>query len=177
MIHFSGVEKGEACTIVLRGASNHILDEAERSLHDALCVLVSIVEDFRIIYGAGFPEMKMARAVDESARRNVGKKSAAIQGFAKCLRQIPAIVLDNAGHDSSEIVSVLRAAHEGIGCRLGFDVIRGEIGTVEKFGIIESYKVKLQILLSAVEATECILTLKIRNKLILDDAKQLKRSL
>lgn len=61
MIHFSGCKMGEACTIVLRGASTHLLDEAERSLHDALCVLQQTVQDTRVIPGGGCPEMVMAK--------------------------------------------------------------------------------------------------------------------
>jgi len=157
MIHFSGVEKGEACTIVLRGASSQILEEAERSLHDTICVLMATVEDFRVIYGAGFPEMQMARAIDIAALNTSGKKSLAMQSFANSLRQIPAIVVDNAGLDSSEIVTALRSAHDVAGCRMGFDVLRGELDTVERLGIIESYKVKEKIIQAALEAAECVL--------------------
>jgi T-complex protein 1 subunit beta len=61
MIHFSGVAKGEACTIVLRGASTHLLDEAERSVHDALCVLQATILEPRVIPGGGCPEMIMSK--------------------------------------------------------------------------------------------------------------------
>lgn len=57
MIKFSGCKKNEACTIVLRGASSHILDEVERSLHDALCVLISTVKSLKVVYGGGNSEM------------------------------------------------------------------------------------------------------------------------
>lgn len=57
MIKFSGCKKNEACTIVLRGAGTHILDEVERSLHDALCVLVSTVKNTRVVFGGGNSEM------------------------------------------------------------------------------------------------------------------------
>jgi len=65
VIRFSGCKKDEACTIILRGASNHILDEAERSLHDALCVLVSTVINRKVVYGGGNCEMTMAREVEK----------------------------------------------------------------------------------------------------------------
>ena len=51
MIKFSGCKKNEASTIILRGASSHVLDEAERSLHDALCVLINTVKSFKVVYG------------------------------------------------------------------------------------------------------------------------------
>ncbi|GFH09627.1 uncharacterized protein HaLaN_04805, partial [Haematococcus lacustris] len=99
LIHFSGVPLGEACTIVLRGASTHILDEAERSLHDALCVLQATVKDSRVVYGGGWPEIRMAKAVEELAARTPGKKSLAMLAFARALRTLPATICDNAGLD------------------------------------------------------------------------------
>jgi T-complex protein 1 subunit beta len=64
VIKFSGCKRNEACTIVLRGSSQHILDEAERSLHDALCVLVQTVKNKLVIYGGGNSEIQMAIACD-----------------------------------------------------------------------------------------------------------------
>jgi T-complex protein 1 subunit beta len=159
LMHFSGVDKGEACTIVLRGASMHVLDEAERSLHDALCVLQQTVKDTRCSPGGGWPEMVMAKKVEEAAAVVPGKKSLAMEAFAKALRQIPAIICDNAGMDSAGVVTELRAAHasEGDECKMGVDVVEGEIGDMEKLGIYESYRVKSQVLMSATEAAEMIL--------------------
>jgi len=74
LIKFSGTRKGEACTVVLRGASTHILDEAERSLHDALCVLNDTVKTSRVVYGGGNTEMKMSIAVDQLAKTVKGKQ-------------------------------------------------------------------------------------------------------
>jgi TCP-1/cpn60 chaperonin family len=68
----TGVALGEACTIVLRGASSHILEEADRSLHDALCVLAETVKEPRVLYGGGWPEMRMARAIEEAAKKMPG---------------------------------------------------------------------------------------------------------
>ncbi len=61
LIRFSGVGAGEACTIVLRGSSSHLLEEAERSLHDALCVLTETVKDTRVVYGGGCMEVRRSR--------------------------------------------------------------------------------------------------------------------
>ena len=64
-IHFSGVAGGRACTVVIRGATQQILDEAERSLHDALCVLQQTLKEPKVIYGGGSGEMLMAKAVQD----------------------------------------------------------------------------------------------------------------
>ncbi|KAJ9511040.1 hypothetical protein QJQ45_002866 [Haematococcus lacustris] len=158
LIHFSGVPLGEACTIVLRGASTHILDEAERSLHDALCVLQATVKDSRVVYGGGWPEIRMAKAVEELAARTPGKKSLAMLAFARALRTLPATICDNAGLDSAEIVSNLRAAHASDpATRMGVDVVLGEAGDMEQLGIYEAFRVKSQIVASATEAAEMIL--------------------
>ena len=73
VIKFSGTAAGEACSIVLRGSGSHILDEAERSLHDAICVLVSAVKSHRVVYGGGNTEIRMSLAVDELSKTVKGK--------------------------------------------------------------------------------------------------------
>jgi T-complex protein 1 subunit beta len=88
LIKFSGVAAGEACTIVLRGATNQLLDEAERSLHDALSVLSQTVKETRTVLGGGCSEVLMSKAVDEVAVTTAGKKAIAIESFAKALRQV-----------------------------------------------------------------------------------------
>ena len=102
---------GEACSIVLRGATQQILDEADRSLHDALCVLTQTVKEPRIVYGGGCSEMLMAQAVSELAQKTPGKESIAMEAFAKALRKLPTIIADNAGYDSSDLIAQLRAKH------------------------------------------------------------------
>lgn len=87
LIKFSGVALGEACSIVLRGATQQILDEAERSLHDALCVLSQTVKETSTVFGGGCSEMLMAHAVSQLASKTPGKEAVAIESFAKALRQ------------------------------------------------------------------------------------------
>jgi len=157
VIRFSGVPVGEACTIVLRGATSQMLDEAERSIHDALCVLSQMVKETRIVFGGGCSEMLMAKAVEEAATLTPGKKALALEAFARALRMLPTIIADNAGYDSSELVSQLRAEHYKGNSTAGLDMYQGIVGDVEKLGIVESFKSKLQILLSASEAAEMIL--------------------
>jgi len=156
VIRFAGVPAGEACTIVLRGASSHILEEAERSLHDALCVLVSTVKESRVVLGGGCAEMIMAKAVDELVGKTSGKKALAQEAFARALRQIPTIIAANGGYDSSELVTQLRAAHYNGKSTTGLDMKQGTVGDMNQLGVFESYKVKSQVLSSAVEAAEQI---------------------
>lgn len=104
VLKFSGCKAGEACSIVLRGSGSHILDEAERSLHDAICVLLAAVKDHQTVYGGGNTEIKMSLAVDELAKTVKGKQALAIEAFSLALRALPTIIADNAGYDSSELV-------------------------------------------------------------------------
>ncbi|CEM06890.1 unnamed protein product [Vitrella brassicaformis CCMP3155] len=156
VIQFSGCEKGESCTIVLRGASTHVLDEAERSLHDALAVLSQTVKETRVVWGGGSAEMAMANAVDELARTVEGKKSLAIEAFAKALRQIPTIILDNGGYDSAEIVGQLRALHTRGQTTKGIDIRNGTVGDMKDLGVLESHKSKLSQICAAAEGAEMI---------------------
>lgn len=111
LIKFSGVAAGEACTVVLRGSTNQMVDEADRSLHDALSVLSQTVKETRVVLGGGCAEMLMSVAVEDAAKTVKGKKALAVEAFARALRQIPTILADNAGYDSSDLVTRLRAAH------------------------------------------------------------------
>lgn len=157
VISFKNCQEGRASTIVLRGASSHLLDEAERSLHDALCVLVMTIKNKRVIYGGGHSEIAMANATDQLAKTVPGKKALAIEAFGRALRKLPAIIADNGGFDSSELVSQLRAAVSNGSETAGIDINTGIVGDMKALGIKECLRVKEQALLSAAEAAEMIL--------------------
>lgn len=154
---FSGVAAGEACTVVLRGATEQGLDEAERSLHDALSVLSQTTKETKTVLGGGCSEMIMSRAVDQTAANETGKKSLAIEAFARALRQLPTILADNAGFDSSELVSKLRSAIYNGMATSGLDLNNGVVADMRELGIVESYKLKRAVVSSAAEAAEVLL--------------------
>ncbi|KAL8283066.1 hypothetical protein RB597_010445 [Gaeumannomyces tritici] len=159
LIKFSGVAAGEACTIVLRGATEQLLDEAERSLHDALAVLSQTVKEPRTTLGGGCAEMVMAKAVEGAATRVEGKRQMAVASFAVALRQLPTILADNAGLDSGELVARLRKAiYDGM-TTYGLDLMTpgGGIADMRDVGVIESYKLKKAVVSSASEAAELLL--------------------
>jgi T-complex protein 1 subunit beta len=157
VIRFSGVPVGEACTIVLRGATSHMLDEAERSIHDALCVLSQTIKESRVVYGGGCSEVLMANAVDELAKNTKGKQAIAMEAYARALRMLPTIIADNGGYDSSELVAQLRAEHYRGNKTMGLDMVNGIVGDMAKLRVVDSFKVKQQVLLSGTEAAEMIL--------------------
>lgn len=157
MIKFSGVAAGEACTIVLRGATEQILNEAERSLHDALSVLSQTTRETRTTLGGGCAEMLMSKAVERAAQNEDGKRALAVESFANALRQLPTILADNAGFDSSELVAKLRAAVYNGMTTSGLDLENGKIADMRELGIVESYKLKRAVVSSAGEAAELLL--------------------
>jgi T-complex protein 1 subunit beta len=156
-LRFGGCKTGAACSIVLRGSSEHILDEAERSLHDALAVLISTVKEPRSVYGGGCTEIRCAEAIDAVAATVPGKQALAMQAYARALRQIPAIIADNGGYDSAQLVTQLRAAHASGKSSYGLNMYTGTISDMAELGVRESYQSKLQSLLSASEAAAMIL--------------------
>jgi T-complex protein 1 subunit beta len=168
VIRLGGCKSGQACSIVLRGASSHVLDEAERSLHDALCILTATVKEPRIICGGGCTEILMAQAIDRQVESTPGKKALAMASFARALRQLPAIVADNGGYDSAELVTQLRAAHASGKSTYGLDMYNGAIGDMTELGVAESFKSKLCVLLSASEAAEMILRVDGKSVLLIE---------
>merc|ERR1712025_1280906 len=157
LLKFSGVPLGEACSVVLRGATDQIIGEAERSLHDALCVLTSTVKEPRTVYGGGCSEMVMAKAVDDLAAKTPGKESRAMQSFANALRQLPSIIAENGGYDAAQLISELKASHALGQSTQGLNMYEGKVGDMVQLGITESYSVKRQVVLQASEAAEIIL--------------------
>jgi len=157
LLKFSGVPLGEACSVVLRGATEQIIGEAERSLHDALCVLTSTVKEPRTVFGGGCSEMLMAKAVEELAAKTAGKEARAMESFATALRQLPSIIAENGGYDSAQLTSELKAAHNSGNNTVGLNMYEGQIGCMSELGITESFSVKRQVLVQASEAAEMIL--------------------
>ncbi|XGW10714.1 hypothetical protein V3C99_012320 [Haemonchus contortus] len=157
LLRFSGVPLGEACSIVLRGATQQILEEAERSLHDALCVLITHVKESKAVAGAGASEILMSTAVAMESHKVAGKEALAVEAFGRALAQLPTIICDNAGLDSADLVTRLRAEHANGHHNMGIDVVNGTIADVVKLGVIESFNVKMCMVSSAAEAAEQIL--------------------
>merc|ERR1711939_751862 len=135
VIRFGGVACGEACTLVLRGATEQVLEEAERSVHDALCVLMTTVKQNGTVLGGGACEILMSQAVEEAAAETPGKVSLAMEAYARALREIPKAVADNGGYDSSQLVAELRAVHANGEASMGLDMNAGTVGDMKKLGI------------------------------------------
>jgi T-complex protein 1 subunit beta len=99
----------------------------------------------------------MAEAVDTLAKNTPGKKSLAIESFAKALRTLPKTIAENGGYDATELVTQLRAAHNSGQTTAGLNMKEGTVGCMKEMGITESFKVKCQSLVSAAEAAEMVI--------------------
>mmetsp|Transcript_41395 Transcript_41395/g.113906 ORF Transcript_41395/g.113906 Transcript_41395/m.113906 type:complete len:301 (+) Transcript_41395:986-1888(+) len=157
LVRFSGCPNSQASSIVIRGANTHVVDEAHRSLHDALCVLSQTVKSTTVLPGGGATEMLMAQAVEEASKAVSGKQVLAMEAYARALRSMPMHIADNAGYDSADLVSALRAKHYEGNHTWGLEMNTGTIADMNELGICEAFKVKSQVLLSASEAAEMIL--------------------
>jgi thermosome len=157
MTFIEGCKNPLAVTILIRGGTERIVDEADRSLHDALCVVGDIVEEPKILAGGGAPEMEVAKVLKEYAESLPGREQLAVMQFAEALEVIPTTLAENAGLDPIDIISELRAMHEKGKVWAGVDVDTGKVGDMEKSGVFEPIAVKKQIIKSCSEAASLIL--------------------
>ncbi|HLE74812.1 MAG TPA: thermosome subunit beta [Candidatus Bathyarchaeia archaeon] len=158
LIYIRECKNPKAVTIVVRGGSEHVVDEAERSLHDALCVVRNAVEDGKIVAGGGAPEAEISRQLRNYAVTVGGREQLAIEAFADAVDTIPMTLAENAGLDPIDIMVSLRAEHErNPRPYYGIDVFTGKIKNMLDLNIVEPLRVKQQVIKSATEAANMIL--------------------
>lgn len=145
-------------TIIVRGGSQHVVDEAERSLRDALCVVRNAVEDGKIVAGGGATEIEISRQLKSYAASVGGREQLAIEAYAEAMEVIPMALAENAGLDPIDKLVSLRAEHEATGNpHYGIDIFTGEIKNMLDLNIVEPLRVKKQVIKSATEAANMIL--------------------
>ncbi|MEA2090642.1 MAG: thermosome subunit beta [Thermoproteota archaeon] len=152
-----GCKNPRSVTILIRGGTERIVDEAERSLHDALCVVRDVVEEPKIVAGGGAPELEVARILRGFGERLPGKEQLAVGAFTDALELVPTTLAENAGLDPIDIISELRARHEKGKKWAGVGVHEGKIVDMEKADVYEPLLVKKQLIKSAGEAACMIL--------------------
>jgi len=157
MTFVEGCKNPQAVTILIRGSSERFTAEAERSLHDALCVIRDIIEDPRVVAGGGAPELEMSTVIRKYAETFPGKEQLAIKIFAEALETIPAILAENAGLQPIDVISELRSRHDAGETWAGIEVREGKIQDMSRIGVFEPLTVKKQIIKSANDAASMIL--------------------
>jgi chaperonin GroEL (HSP60 family) len=156
MTFVEGCKNPRSVAILIRGGTERIVDEAERSIHDALCVVRDVVQEPKIVVGGGSPEVEIARALREFAETLPGREQLAVLGYADAVESVPTTLGENAGLDPIDILSELRARHEKGEKWAGVDVFEGKVSDMEKQNVYEPLAVKKQIIKSATEAA-CML--------------------
>ena len=157
MTFIEGCKNPRSVAILIRGGTERIVDEAERSIHDALCVVRDVVQEPKIVAGGGAPELEVARVLREYADTLLGREALAVQQYAEALEAVPTTLSDNAGLDPIDIISELRARHEKGEVWAGVDVHEGKVKDMEKLEVYEPLAVKKQVIKSATEAATMIL--------------------
>ncbi|MFW6437208.1 MAG: thermosome subunit beta [Halococcoides sp.] len=150
-------EDSHNVTIVLRGTTEHVVDELERGMMDALDIVGAAVADRRVIAGGGAIEVEVARRVRDFADGVSGREQLAVEAFADALELVPRTLAANAGYDPIDTLVDLRSAHEAGDEHAGLDVYTGEVVDTFDAGVIESASAKRHAVSSAVEAANLVL--------------------
>lgn len=157
MTFVEGCKHPKAVSVLIRGGLMRVVDEADRTLHDALCVVADVVEDGRIVAGGGSPELEAAKVIREYAASIGGREQLAIEAFADSLEAIPRTLAENGGLDPIDILVELRSLHDKGETWAGVNVLEGKTANMLDAGVIEPLAVKVQAIKSATESTSMIL--------------------
>jgi thermosome len=156
-VFIEGCKNPKAVTILVRGGTQRIVDEAERALHDALMVVKDVMQHPAIVVGGGAPEEEIAHQLREYSTTLGGREQLAVQKFADALESIPLALAENAGLDPIDTQVELRAAHSQGKKWYGVGALQGKVDDMEKIAVYEPSVVKKQIINSATEAASMIL--------------------
>lgn len=157
MVFIKGCKDPKAVSILVRGSTEHVVDEVDRSIEDAVGAVASALDLGKIVPGAGAPEAEVAKRLRDFAERFSGREQLAIRAFADALEIVPRALAENAGLDPIDILVQLRASHEQGKSTYGVNIFEGRIEDAFEYGVIEPLKVKTQAITSAAEAAEMIL--------------------
>jgi thermosome len=157
MIYVKECKDPKSVSILIRGGSEHIVDEIERAIEDCLGVVPAAIRDKKVVAGGGAPEIEMAKHLRAYAKSVGGREQLAIEAFADSIEVIPKALAENAGLDPIDTLVDLRAKHEGGGTTYGINVFTGKSQDMYKEGVIEPLRVKTQAVDSAGEVAVMIL--------------------
>ncbi|MFB6071945.1 MAG: thermosome subunit alpha [Halobacterium sp.] len=156
-IFVEDVEEAKSVTLVLRGGTEHVVDEVERAIEDSLGVVRVTLEDGKVLPGGGAPETELAMELRDFADSVGGREQLAVEAFADALEVIPRTLAENAGHDPIDSLVDLRSQHDAGSTGAGLDAYTGDIIDMNEEGIVEPLRVKTQAIESATEAATMIL--------------------
>ncbi len=156
-VFIEGCKNPKAITLLLRGGSQRVVDEVDRSMHDSLMVVKDVIEKPAVVAGGGAPEEFLASQLKEWANKFEGREQLAIKKYAEALEIIPLTIAENAGMDPINTMVTLRAKHSQGRKWTGIDARNTRVADMFSIDIIEPVAVKEQIIKSATEAACMIL--------------------
>ena len=157
MTYVRDCKNPKAVTLLIRGGTQHVIDEVERAMNDALGDIAAALKSGKIVAGAGAPEMELARNLRLFANTLSGREQLAVFAFADSVEVIPRTLAENAGLDPIDILTELKAQHDKGMKWAGVDVFTGKVQDAWKSGVLEPLKIKTQAVKSASEVAELIL--------------------
>src|SRR3989338_7820392 len=152
-----GCKNPKAVTILVRGGTEHVVDEAKRALTDAIGDVAAALKNGKVVAGAGASEIELARELRKYADSLSGREQLAVRAFADALEVIPRTLAENAGMDPIDILVELKAAHDKKQKWAGIDVFKGKVVDSWNAGAVEPLKIKTQAVSSASEVAQMIL--------------------
>jgi thermosome len=156
-VFIEGCKNPKSVTLLLRGGSQRVVDEVERSTHDAIMVVKDVMENPSIVAGGGAPETFAATKLRSWAKSLEGREQLAVEKYADSLESIPLTLSENAGMDPIDTLTNLRSKQLKGEKWTGIDVMKGKVGNMKTSDIIEPLAVKNQIVSAATEASCMIL--------------------
>jgi len=142
---------------LIRGGTEHVVDEVERAVEDALGDVSAAVRYSKVVAGGGAVEIELSRRLREYARGLSGRERLAVEEFAAACEFVPTTLAENAGMDPIDVLTELRTAHDSGGRDMGLNLFSGGIEDNMVGGVIEPLKVKTQAIASATEVAIMIL--------------------
>jgi chaperonin GroEL (HSP60 family) len=156
MTYIRGCTNPKALTILIRGGTEHVIDEIERAINDALGDVSASLEDGKIVAGGGAVEIELSKRLREKSQALSGREQLAVQEFASALESIPSILAENAGLDPIDMLTELKSRHEK-DKNAGINVYTGKIEDMMIKGVIEPLRIKTQAIKSASEVAMMLL--------------------
>ena len=158
MTFVTGCKDAKSVSLLIRGGTEHVVDEAERALHDALKVTAVAIEDGVCLPGGGSMEIELSQALTKFGSKVGGREQLAIEAFSKATEIIPWTLAENAGYDAIDVLIQLRSEHEGKKRKFaGINVFSGKVVDMAKENVIEPLRVKTQAINAATEVAIMIL--------------------
>ncbi|HYA60708.1 MAG TPA: thermosome subunit beta [Candidatus Acidoferrum sp.] len=156
MIFVEECQNPKACSILLRGSIEHVVDELDRAVHDALKVVSLTLEDNKVLPGGGAPEIELSMKLRDYATTVGGREQLSIRAFANAIEVIPKTLIENAGHDPLDKLVEAKSAHEAGNSDAGISM-NGEVKNMLDLNILDPLKVKINAIESATEAAIMII--------------------